>query len=164
MAELLLKLPPPPSSSSRETEPPPFLLPRHRRRQKRHCCPRGQGENDFRVVAVRCCGGDRRPVDGRPRYRVQTRGKSSRDLCFNVTAESSLLMAYNFAFIEGKYNGSSLTVMGRNPVFSAVREMPVIGGSGVFRLASGYVEARTHSFDLKTGNACVEYDVYVFHY
>ncbi|KAK8514724.1 hypothetical protein V6N13_103122 [Hibiscus sabdariffa] len=78
--------------------------------------------------------------------------------------ESSLLMAYNFAFMEGEYNGSTLTVMGRNPVFSTVREMPVIGGSGVFRFARGYVEAKTHTFDLKTGNAVVEYNVYVFHY
>ncbi|KAK8633140.1 hypothetical protein V6N13_013994 [Hibiscus sabdariffa] len=78
--------------------------------------------------------------------------------------ESSLLMAYNFAFMEGEYNGSTLTVMGRNPVFSTVRDMPVIGGSGVFRFARGYVEAKTHAFDLKTGNAVVEYNVYVFHY
>ncbi|GMI79678.1 hypothetical protein HRI_001637100 [Hibiscus trionum] len=78
--------------------------------------------------------------------------------------EASLLMAYNFAFMEGKYNGSTLTVMGRNPVFSAVREMPLVGGSGVFRFARGYVEARTHTFDLKTGNAVVEYNVYVLHY
>ncbi|KAH1084376.1 hypothetical protein J1N35_024137 [Gossypium stocksii] len=78
--------------------------------------------------------------------------------------EASLLMAYNFAFMEGKFNGSSLSVMGRNPVFSAVREMPVVGGSGVFRFARGYAEARTHAFDLKTGNAVVEYNVYVFHY
>nr|KJB46354.1 hypothetical protein B456_007G362500 [Gossypium raimondii] len=78
--------------------------------------------------------------------------------------EASLLMAFNFAFVEGKYNGSNLSVLGRNPVFSAVREMPVIGGSGVFRFARGYAEARTHTFDLKTGNAVVEYNVYVFHY
>ncbi|KAA3472055.1 dirigent protein 22-like [Gossypium australe] len=63
-------------------------------------------------------------------------------------AEASLLMAYNFAFIEGKYNGSNLSELGRNPVFSAVREMPVIGGSGVFRFARGYAEAKTHTLDL----------------
>ncbi|KAH1084374.1 hypothetical protein J1N35_024135 [Gossypium stocksii] len=57
--------------------------------------------------------------------------------------------------MEGKYNGSNLSVLGRNPVFSAVREMPVIGGSGVFRFARGYAEARTHTFDLKTGKASV---------
>ncbi|TYH47204.1 hypothetical protein ES332_D11G395100v1, partial [Gossypium tomentosum] len=74
--------------------------------------------------------------------------------------EDSLLMAYNFAFIEGKYNGSNLSVLGRSPVFSAVREMPLIGESGVFRFARGYAEAKTHTFDLKTGNAVTEYNVY----
>ncbi|KAF9686486.1 hypothetical protein SADUNF_Sadunf03G0163700 [Salix dunnii] len=75
-----------------------------------------------------------------------------------------LLMAMNFAFIEGKYNGSTVTVLGRNQVFSTVREMPVIGGSGLFRFARGYVQARTHKVDLNTGDATVEYNVYVFHY
>jgi hypothetical protein len=73
-------------------------------------------------------------------------------------------MAMNFAFIEGKYNGSTITVLGKNAVFSTVREMPVIGGSGLFRFARGYVQARTHMVDLKTGDATVEYNVYVFHY
>ncbi|CAK7339166.1 unnamed protein product [Dovyalis caffra] len=75
-----------------------------------------------------------------------------------------LLMAMNFAFIEGKYNGSTITVLGKNTVLSTVREMPVIGGSGIFRFARGYVQARTHKFDLNTGDATVEYNVYVLHY
>ncbi|KAG2671409.1 hypothetical protein I3760_14G134700 [Carya illinoinensis] len=75
-----------------------------------------------------------------------------------------LLMVMNFAFIEGKYNGSTITVLGRNAVFSTVREMPVVGGSGLFRFARGYVQARTHTFDMKTGDATVEYNVYVLHY
>ncbi|KAB1227908.1 Dirigent protein 19 [Morella rubra] len=78
--------------------------------------------------------------------------------------ELGLLMVMNFAFIEGKYNGSTISVLGRNAVFSAVREMPVIGGSGLFRFARGYVQARTHTFDIKTGDATVEYNVYVLHY
>ncbi|KAJ9153378.1 hypothetical protein P3X46_026823 [Hevea brasiliensis] len=78
--------------------------------------------------------------------------------------EIGLLMAMNFALIQGKYNGSSITVLGRNTVFSKVREMPVIGGSGLFRLASGYVQARTHTFNLATGDAIVEYNIYVLHY
>ncbi|WJX42907.1 hypothetical protein P8452_30081 [Trifolium repens] len=45
-----------------------------------------------------------------------------------------------------------------------VREMPVIGGSGLFRFARGYAQANTHWFDLKSGDAVVEYNVYVFHY
>ncbi|XP_020236850.1 dirigent protein 22 [Cajanus cajan] len=79
-------------------------------------------------------------------------------------SEVGLLMAMNFAFVEGKYNGSTITILGRNCVFNKVREMPVIGGSGLFRFARGYAEARTHSFDLKTGDANVEYNVYVLHY
>ncbi|KDP44330.1 hypothetical protein JCGZ_19197 [Jatropha curcas] len=75
-----------------------------------------------------------------------------------------LLMAMNFAFIEGKYNGSTLTVLGRNSVFDTVREMPVIGGSGLFRFARGYVQAKTHTFNISSGDATVEYNIYVLHY
>lgn len=78
--------------------------------------------------------------------------------------ELGLLMVLNFAFVEGKYNGSSLSVLGRNAVLSAVREMPVVGGSGMFRFARGYAQAKTHTYDPKTGDAVVEYNVYVFHY
>ncbi|VVA23270.1 PREDICTED: dirigent [Prunus dulcis] len=78
--------------------------------------------------------------------------------------EVGLLMAMNFHFIEGKYNGSTVSVLGRNQVFNKVREMPIIGGSGLFRFARGYVEARTHSFTPSTGDAIVEYNVYVLHY
>lgn len=73
-----------------------------------------------------------------------------------------LMMVMNFAFIEGKYNGSTFTILGRNPVFEKVREMAVIGGSGLFRFARGYVQASTHSWDFKTGDATVQYDAYVF--
>ncbi|XP_065847107.1 dirigent protein 22-like [Euphorbia lathyris] len=78
--------------------------------------------------------------------------------------EVGLLMVLNFAFMEGKYNGSNLSVLGRNAVLSTVREMPVIGGSGLFRFARGYAQARTHTYNPKTGDAVVEYNVYVFHY
>jgi len=78
--------------------------------------------------------------------------------------EVDLLMAMNFAFTEGNYNGSTLTILGRNAVFHKVREMPVIGGSGLFRFARGYAQANTHWFDIKSGDAVVEYNVYVFHY
>ncbi|XP_073051421.1 dirigent protein 22-like [Primulina eburnea] len=74
------------------------------------------------------------------------------------------LMVLNYAFTEGKFNGSTLSILGRNAVFSGVREMPVVGGSGVFRFARGYAQARTHTLDLKTGDAVVEYNVYTFHY
>lgn len=78
--------------------------------------------------------------------------------------EIGLLMTMNFALTQGKYNGSTITVVGRNSVFHKVREMSVVGGSGIFRFARGYALATTHSFDLKTGDAVVQYNVYVLHY
>lgn len=79
-------------------------------------------------------------------------------------SEVSFLMVLNYVFTEGKYNGSTISILGRNPVFSDVREMPIVGGSGRFRFARGYAQARTHTVDFKTGDAVVEYNVYVFHY
>ncbi|KAG9444173.1 hypothetical protein H6P81_015513 [Aristolochia fimbriata] len=78
--------------------------------------------------------------------------------------DAGLLMLMNFVFVSGKYNGSSLSVMGRNAVFSEVREMPVIGGAGLFRWARGYAQATTVWFNPDTGNAVVEYHVHVLHY
>lgn len=78
--------------------------------------------------------------------------------------EAGYLMVLNYVFVEGKYNGSTLSILGRNTVFSTVREMPVVGGSGLFRFARGYAQARTLTFDRKTGDAVVEYNVYVLHY
>ncbi|KAJ0972112.1 hypothetical protein J5N97_020071 [Dioscorea zingiberensis] len=78
--------------------------------------------------------------------------------------EYGLLMAMNLAFVDGEFNGSTLAVLGRNAVFSEVREMPIVGGSGRFRLARGYVLAKTNKFDLITGDTIVEWNIHVLHY
>ncbi|XP_057494796.1 dirigent protein 22-like [Actinidia eriantha] len=75
-----------------------------------------------------------------------------------------LLMTMNLVFTAGKFNGSSLSVLGRNPALEQYREMPVVGGSGVFRLSRGIATAKTHWFDYTTGDAIVEYQVLVIHY
>ncbi|KAF8019833.1 hypothetical protein BT93_G0507 [Corymbia citriodora subsp. variegata] len=77
---------------------------------------------------------------------------------------AALLMVHNYVFTEGKYNGSTLSVLGRNAVTADVREMPIVGGSKLFRFARGYAQARTHTVNPHTGDAVVEYNVYVFHY
>ncbi|XP_004506819.1 dirigent protein 22-like [Cicer arietinum] len=79
------------------------------------------------------------------------------------TTELNFLMIMNFALFEGKYNGSTITILGRNVANNKVREMPIIGGSGVFRFAKGFAEASTYSFDPNTGDATIEYNVYVSH-
>jgi len=77
--------------------------------------------------------------------------------------EVALLMNMNFVFQAGAFNGSTVAIMGRNPVFDAVREMAVVGGTGVFRMARGYAQARTHTLDLNTGDATVDYNLYINH-
>ncbi|KFK38685.1 hypothetical protein AALP_AA3G147200 [Arabis alpina] len=78
--------------------------------------------------------------------------------------ELGFLMTMNFVFKTGKYKGSTITILGRNTALSDVREMPIVGGSGLFRFARGYVEARTKYLNLKNGDATVEYNCYVLHY
>ena len=58
--------------------------------------------------------------------------------------ELSLLMAMNFVFTIGKFNGSSLTILGRNAALQPLRDMPIIGGTGAFRLARGFVTAKMY--------------------
>jgi hypothetical protein len=104
------------------------------------------------------------PLTARPELTSKHVGRAQGIYASASQTEVGFLMVLNFAFMEGKYNGSSLSVLGRNTVLSAVRELPIVGGSGLFRFARGYAHARTHTFDIGSGDAVVEYNVYVFHY
>ncbi|CAF1927786.1 hypothetical protein Bca4012_071400 [Brassica carinata] len=73
----------------------------------------------------------------------------------------SFTMVFNLVFTEGEFNGSTIAMYGRNPIMSKVREMPIIGGTGVFRFARGYAQARTYK--LVGLNAVVEYNVFIWH-
>ncbi|KAI8027290.1 Dirigent protein 23 [Camellia lanceoleosa] len=75
-----------------------------------------------------------------------------------------LFMAIDIVFTDGTYNGSALTVLGSNPLTQTKRELPVIGGTGVFRLARGVALLNTYFFNAALGNATVEYTVIVQHY
>ncbi|XVF75967.1 hypothetical protein PTKIN_Ptkin13bG0229800 [Pterospermum kingtungense] len=104
------------------------------------------------------------PLTAAPDRNSKLVGKAQGIYAAAAQDEVGLLMVMNFAFMEGEYNGSTLSLLGRNTVYSTVREMPIVGGSGLFRFARGYAQAKTHTFDVKSGDAVVEYDVYVFHY
>ncbi|KAF2289540.1 hypothetical protein GH714_037002 [Hevea brasiliensis] len=99
------------------------------------------------------------PLTVKPLRSSKLVGKAQGMYASASQTELSFLMVLNFAFTEGKYNGSNLSVLGRNSVFSGVREMPIVGGSGLFRFARGYAQAKTREIDLKTGDAVVEYNV-----
>ncbi|XP_057788619.1 dirigent protein 21-like [Salvia miltiorrhiza] len=78
--------------------------------------------------------------------------------------EVDLLMAMTFVFTDEIYNGSSLSVMGHNPHQHLYREVPVVGGSGRFRLARGVATLHNYFHNLTMGKFIVEVDIVVFHY
>uniref|UniRef100_A0ACD5WAJ9 Uncharacterized protein n=1 Tax=Avena sativa TaxID=4498 RepID=A0ACD5WAJ9_AVESA len=66
-------------------------------------------------------------------------------------------------FLEtGEYNGSSLAVNGRIDMDMEVRESVIVGGTGRFRYARGYMLSRNYEYDLTDGGV-VELDVYLQH-
>ncbi|CAN1307699.1 Dirigent protein 23 [Linum perenne] len=62
----------------------------------------------------------------------------------------ALLMALSYGFVVGK-----------NPAMDPTRELPVLGGTGLFRLARGYAELKTISLN-SAGDAVVHYNVTVY--
>ncbi|KAL1362106.1 hypothetical protein HN51_010387 [Arachis hypogaea] len=77
--------------------------------------------------------------------------------------ELGLLMALSFSFTDGSYNGSSFALMGKNSAMSPVREMPIVGGTGLFRMARGFALAHTVWLNPTTGDAIVGYNVTLVH-
>ncbi|XP_057788618.1 dirigent protein 22-like [Salvia miltiorrhiza] len=71
-----------------------------------------------------------------------------------------IAMNLNFFFTEGWYAGSTLSILGRNQVMDSQRELPVVGGTGVFRYARGYAIQTSYSFDPATNYAVLEYNIY----
>ncbi|KAL8027852.1 hypothetical protein ABFS82_14G120900 [Erythranthe guttata] len=58
--------------------------------------------------------------------------------------EKALVMLLNLVFTEGEYKGSTLSVLGRNPLAEETREVPIVGGTGAFRMARGYAVTTTY--------------------
>ncbi|GMP37588.1 hypothetical protein CsSME_00009197 [Camellia sinensis var. sinensis] len=67
----------------------------------------------------------------------------------------------NFGFLDGIYNSSSISLDGLDSALVPVREIVVVGGTGVFRFARGYAIAKTYSVNFTTGDAIVGYNVTV---
>uniref|UniRef100_J3LTZ9 Dirigent protein n=1 Tax=Oryza brachyantha TaxID=4533 RepID=J3LTZ9_ORYBR len=79
--------------------------------------------------------------------------------------ELSLVLGMDFELTDGPFGGSSFVVFSRNPVSRGDgRELAVVGGRGVFRMARGFALLRTHYLDTGNGDAIIEYNVTLLHY
>ncbi|KAJ0433753.1 putative dirigent protein [Helianthus annuus] len=78
--------------------------------------------------------------------------------------ELGLIMVLNYGFTDGMYKDSSFSLLSLNPALQAVREMTIVGGTGLFRLARGYALAQTYWIDPSTGDAIVGYNVTIATY
>ncbi|XP_004955308.1 dirigent protein 1 [Setaria italica] len=81
---------------------------------------------------------------------------------YMMTSQSGgavLTVCANLLLTAGGYNGSTVAVMGRDDIAADVRELAVVGGTGRFRMATGYVLWKTNS--MNGPDATVELDVYV---
>ncbi|KAG6501317.1 dirigent protein 4-like [Zingiber officinale] len=74
-----------------------------------------------------------------------------------------LVMGLDYGFTAGPFNGSSFSVFSQNPILDGERELAVVGGRGKFRMAQGFAFLRTHSVNVTSGDAVVEYNVTLFH-
>ncbi|GER50859.1 disease resistance-responsive (dirigent-likeprotein) family protein [Striga asiatica] len=75
--------------------------------------------------------------------------------------EPAANMNMAMTFEGGIYEGSTISIFGRQPVNEEVRVLSVVGGTGIFRLAKGVVLARTVSLDSITKVGHYVYVIYV---
>ncbi|XP_010527557.1 PREDICTED: dirigent protein 21-like [Tarenaya hassleriana] len=101
------------------------------------------------------------PITETPDPKSRILGRVQGLYAFSSQTEASLSVFLNIVFTDKKYNGSQINFLGQDPLGLKVREMPIVGGTGAFRFAKGYVEFRTLQFDPSTGNAILDTNVYV---
>ncbi|CAI9113235.1 OLC1v1013808C1 [Oldenlandia corymbosa var. corymbosa] len=94
----------------------------------------------------------------------QTIGYSQGSFSFTSLEERSSLLVSNLVFVAGKYNGSTLSLLGRNPVDAKYRECPIVGGSGDFRMAHGITTISTYFQNSTSGNTILEMNCIFYRY
>ncbi|KAI3924121.1 hypothetical protein MKW92_001326 [Papaver armeniacum] len=76
--------------------------------------------------------------------------------------ELALILGMSLVFTGNeKFNGSTISVLSRNPVMHTEREFAIVGGTGYFQFARGFISAKTYS--LVGPNAVVEYNCTIVH-
>ncbi|KAK8625167.1 hypothetical protein V6N13_090043 [Hibiscus sabdariffa] len=74
----------------------------------------------------------------------------------------SVLLYLDLGFTTGKFNGSSISVLSRNPTTDMQLELSVVGGRGKFRMAKGFAHLKVYS---ENATALIaELNVTIIHY
>ncbi|CAI9769713.1 unnamed protein product [Fraxinus pennsylvanica] len=88
-------------------------------------------------------------------------GQVQGQITFADFKEVAPLMNFNVVFKSGIYNGSTIWLLGRNPISQTYREYAIVGGTGIFRIARGYAITSIYSDD-SAGHFVLEYTLYVY--
>lgn len=93
-------------------------------------------------------------------------GRAQGMIGFSDLHDTAINIVVSIVFTEGKYKGSTISILGRNPLSDEERELPIVGGTGLFRMARGIALTNTHSsFDEhKLSYEVLEYILYVSYY
>ncbi|XP_075524523.1 dirigent protein 22-like [Primulina tabacum] len=94
----------------------------------------------------------------------QPLGRAQGLVGFSDLNELVVYVSVNFYFRGGPYDGSTISVFGRNPILNAARELSIVGGTGVFRLARGVAVSTTYMDFNATGYAIFKYTLYVTYF
>jgi Dirigent-like protein len=96
-----------------------------------------------------------------PNLTSSTIGRAQGFYAYAGLSGTELLFSANIVLTGGDYNGSTITVFGRNNLADPVSELPVIGGSGKFRMVRGYMLIKTNTANTATADAVLDVDLYV---
>lgn len=88
-------------------------------------------------------------------------GRAQGFYLFAAQHELAVMHCLTMVFTAGRHNGSYVVVQARDAVLDKVRELPVVGGAGRFRGATGYGLLRTHYFNPSNKNAVLRIDMYL---
>ncbi|KAL0434006.1 UNVERIFIED_CONTAM: Dirigent protein 21 [Sesamum latifolium] len=78
--------------------------------------------------------------------------------------ELILFEPFTFVFTNKAYNESTLAVLGSTPMLQKYRELPIVGGTGVLRLARGLISYQAYAYNSTSGDGTIEVDMVVLHY
>lgn len=77
--------------------------------------------------------------------------------------DTSLHMTFTIVFTDGEYNSSTLSFVGHNSYLTKLRQISIVGGTGVFTLSRGVTFIKTVTSN-SSGDAVFQYDSVVLHY